>query len=505
MPSVRPPSQIRWLALIAFALLVLRLFTNTRYGFHRDELALLDDARELAWGYVAYPPLTPALGRISLELFGESLTGFRLFAALAQSISVVLAGLIARELGGGRGAQIVTGLVAALAPFSMVAGGLMQYVSVDYAWWVLLAWLVLRLGNSGDARWWLAIGAAIGLGMLTKYTMVFCVAGVVAATLATPLRAHLRSQWLWMGVALSLLLFLPNALWQWQHDFISLEFLQSIHARDMRIGRTDGFLLGQLYGNAGLLALPLWLLGLGWLVLSPEGRRYRALAWMYAVPLLLFALAQGRAYYLAPAYPMLVAAGCVAAERWLRARRPLRLWTSRLGAVTLSLWIAAMAVGSGLVGLQLAPVNSTGWRISRAAHDNFAEQIGWQDLVAEVARIYSCLTPEERTRTAIFANNYGEAGAINLYGRQYGLPRAISPVNSYWYRGYGMTSPQTVIVLGDDREGMADTPADCVVVTRIRNRFDVPNEETRDHPEVFLCRNLRMDWAEVWPAMRKFG
>lgn len=500
-----PRRHLAWPIAIALGLWLLRFFTNTRYGFHRDELALLDDARQLAWGYVAYPPLTPALARISLELFGDSLTGFRLFAALAQSLSVVLAALIARELGGRRGAQIVAALVAALMPFSMVAGGLMQYVSIDYLWWVLLAWLVLRLVNSGDARWWLAIGATIGVGMLTKYTMAFCVAGVVVATLATPLRAHLRSRWLWLGVALSLLLFLPNALWQWRHDFVSLEFLQAIHARDMRIGRTDGFLLGQLYANAGLLALPVWLLGLGWLVFSTEGRRYRVLAWMYAVPLLLFLLAQGRAYYLAPAYPMLVAAGCVAAERWLQARPPLRPLAARLGVGALAVWIAAMAIGSGLVGLQLAPVNSTGWRISRAAHDNFAEQIGWQELVDEVARLYACLSPEEREHTAIFANNYGEAGAINLYGAKYGLPRAISTVNSYWYRGYGETPPQTVIVLGDDREGMADTPADCVVIGRVRNRFDVPNEETRDHPEIFLCRNLRMNWADAWPRMRKFG
>ena len=245
---------------------------------------------------------------------------------------MVLAGLIARELGGRRGAQIVTALVAALMPFSMIAGGVMQYVSIDYLWWVLLAWLLLRLVNSGDARWWLAIGAAIGVGMLTKYTMVFCVAGIVVATLATPLRAHLTSRWLWPGVAVSLLLFLPNALWQWRHEFVSLDFLEAIHARDMRIGRTDDFVLGQLYANAGPFALPIWLLGLGWLVFSGAARRYRMLAWMYAVPLLLFAVAQARAYYMAPAYPMLVAAGCVAAGRWLRARQPLGKGMRRLGA-----------------------------------------------------------------------------------------------------------------------------------------------------------------------------
>lgn len=505
MPMRLPRSHVVWLALIATALFVLRLFSNQHYGFHRDELALLDDARSLAWGYVAYPPLTPALARISLELFGDSLSGFRVFAALAQSIAAVLAGLIAREMGGTRATQIVAALFTVLAPFSMVAGGLMQYVSIDYLWWVLLAWLVLRLVNGGDARWWLAIGAVIGLGMLTKYTMVFFVAGIVIATLATPLRTHLRSGWLWTGVALSLLLFLPNALWQWRHDFVSLDFLQAIHARDVRIGRTRDFLIEQLYGNAGLMALPVWLAGLAWLVLSKAGRRYAVVAWMYLVPLLLFVLAEGRSYYLAGAYPMLLAAGCVAIEQFLHRQGPLRAGYAFTGTALLTVWVVAMAIASGLIGLQLSPVNSAGWRISRAAHDNFAEQIGWPELVEEVARIYHTLPPAEREHTAVFTNNYGEAGAINLYGPKLGLPVAISPVNSYWYKGYGATPPQTVIVLGDSPEDIADAPAHCVFAGRVRNRYNVPNEETRDHPDIFICRNLRIPWQQAWPKMQKFG
>lgn len=505
MPMRLPRSHVLWLALIAIALFVLRLYSNQHYGFHRDELALLDDARSLAWGYVAYPPLTPALARISLELFGDSLTGFRMFAALAHSIAAVLAGLIAREMGGTRATQIVAALFTALTPFSMVAGGLMQYVSIDYLWWVLLAWLVLRLVNSGNPRWWLAIGAVIGLGMLTKYTMVFFVAGIVVATVATPLRAHLRSRWLWIGAAVSLLLFLPNALWQWQHGFISLDFLQSIHARDVRIGRTRDFLIEQLYGNAGLMALPVWLAGLAWLILSKAGRRYAVVAWMYAVPLLLFALVQGRAYYLAPAYPMLLAAGCVAIEQFLHRQGPLRAGYAFTGTALLTVWVVLMAMASGLIGLQFSPVNSMGWRISRAAHDNFAEQIGWPELVVEVARIYNALPAAERAHTAVFTNNYGEAGAINLYGPKWGLPVAISPVNSYWYKGYGSTPPTTVIVLGDSPEDIADTPADCVLAGRVRNSYGVPNEETEEHPDIFVCRNLRVPWAQAWPKMQKFG
>lgn len=491
-----------WLLLgLAFVRLVLHLFANVHYGFHRDELALWDDAHRLAWGYVAYPPVTPVLAHLSLAWFGDALSGFRLFAALAQCTAMVLTGLIARELGGGRWAQVFAALATAAMPVSMLSASMMQYVAIDFLWWVLLAWLVLRLVNSDDPRWWLAIGAAIGLGMLTKYTIGFCVAGIVVGTLATPLRRHLRSPWLWAGVAVSLLLFAPNAWWQWRHDFISLDFLQAIHARDVRIGRTAGFLSDQLHAVANPLTLPLWLAGLAWLVLSRDGRRYRVLAWMYAVPLLLFTVAQGRSYYMAPTYPMLLAAGMVAVASWLAGRRKQTAAWIR-GAVTV---VVLVALGISMaVGLPLAPVDSAGWQFSRRFHDNFAEQIGWPELTAQVAAVYHALPPDERAHTAIFANNYGEAGAINLYGPRYGLPRAISAVNSYWYLGYGEVAPTTVIVLGDTPEGSADTPATCTVAGQTRIPHGVQNEES-GHPDIILCRDFTVPTSRLWPSMPSFG
>ena len=289
---------------IALATVVCHILTGGRYGFHRDELATLDDARHLAWGYVAYPPVTPFFGRLALILFGTSLRGFQFFAALAQAIAVVLTGLIARELGGGRKAQLIAAAVA--VPFCLAGGALMQYVSFDYLCWVLTAFFVVRLLRSEDPKWWIAIGAAIGIGMLTKYTMGFFALGVAADVLLTDARRQLRSKMLWLGVVVAVLIFLPNLLWQWQHRFISLDFLRHIHERDVRIGRTTNFLPDQL--EFTLFAFPLAIAGL-FFYFSPKRRRFRALGWMYIVPLVLFVLAKGRGYYLAAAYPMLYAAG----------------------------------------------------------------------------------------------------------------------------------------------------------------------------------------------------
>ena len=203
---------------------------------------MLDDARHLAWGYVAYPPVTPFFGWLSLHLFGTSLTGFRVFAVCCQRRHG-LTGLMARELGGGRAAMLLAALAA--TPFALACGSLMQYVAFDYLCWISAAYFFVLLCKSGDPRWWLSLGAIIRNRHLTKYSMLFYVAGIVVGVVATPLRRHLLSKWLWLGAALSVVIFLPNVIWQARHGFVSLEFLRYIHARDVRIGLTKDFVPDQ--------------------------------------------------------------------------------------------------------------------------------------------------------------------------------------------------------------------------------------------------------------------
>ena len=488
------------LLLLGLARLLVHTLTNGQYGFHRDELATLDDARYLAWGYVAYPPVTPFIARVARELFGASLVGVRFFSALAQSIVMVLAGLMAHELGGSRRAQVVTALAVAIVPLSLIQGALLQYVSFDYLWWVVVAYLTIRLLKSEDPRWWVGIGAVIGLGMLTRYTMAFLVAGIVVAVALTQARRYLASPWLWGGAALALLIVLPNLIWQVQHNFITLEYLRAIHARDIQIGRTQGFLIEQFIVCANLFTIPFWVAGLYFYFFTPAGARYRMLGWMYLIPFVLLLALQGRSYYLAPAYPMLIAAGVVAWERWL-ATLPVRIARFALGAT----W-AALAIGGvlfSLVMLPIAPINSGLWRLTSQVHDNFVEEIGWPELVETVAGIYAGLPVEERARTGILAGNYGEAGAINLYGSNYGLPEAISGVNSYWLRGYGQPSPTTLIVLGYSRDAVQRFFETCDRAGQITNRYRVANEEYQR--EIFVCRRPRQPWPALWESLKRFG
>ncbi|MCA9970089.1 MAG: glycosyltransferase family 39 protein [Anaerolineales bacterium] len=489
------------LLLLAAGIALVHALTNGQYGFHRDELDILMNARQLDWGYVAYPPLTPFVARIGLALFGDWLPGLRLFSAMGQGVAALLVGLMARDLGGGRAAQLLAALAAAAAPAALMAGTLIQYMSFDYLWWVLLSFCLVRLIHTDDARWWLGAGAAIGLGMMTKYTLAFFVAGVVTAVFLTSLRRHLRSPWLWAGAGLALLLYLPNLLWQVQHDFIALDFLGAIHERDVSIGRTDTFLLDQLYVANNPFFLPLWLAGLLYCWLHPVGKRFRALGWAFVVSLALFWAARGRGYYLAPAYAMLVAAGAVWWEGWLRGRAPRR---QRLGW-RFSWLLAGLAGAAGLVLVKpIVPINSALWSVTSRVNSEVTEMLGWPDLVAQVAAVYETIPEAERARTAVLAGNYGEAGALDLYGPAYGLPRVISGSNSLWARGYGDPEPETVIVVGFQAQYATLFFKSCRLSGRVTNRYDVPNEETTRHTGLYVCRQPRQPWAQMWPRMQWF-
>ena len=492
------------LILLALALFIFHMLTNNQYGFFRDELATVDDARYLDWGYIAYPPLTPFLGRISLELFGLSLVGIRVFPAIAQSVVLILGGLMVRELGGTRLAQIIGALAVATSPISLNSGSLLSYVSFDYLWWILISYLLIRLLKSDNPRWWLAIGAVIGLGMLTKYTMVFYSAALAGSVLITKARRHLASPWLWAGVGLSLLIFLPNLIWQIRHDIISWTYLNFIHARDVRIGRTSSFLLEQILVGVNFLTIPLVLAGLVYFFFHPEGARYRLLGWLYLLVFAFFLFMEGRGYYIGGAYPMLIASGTILWSKWITSLKPTPRAFAIGGTYTLILLGGTTAA---LLFLPLTPINSPIWKMGDDTYQVFREQLGWEELVEAVAGVYSSLPADERSEAVIYAGNYGEAGALNLFGPAFGLPNAIGSINSYWLRGYGSDpSPETVIVLGESGDDLAYFFEDCKLATGpVTNDYNVENEESSAYPGIWICHGMYRSWPEIWDEIQDFG
>jgi hypothetical protein len=496
-------SDLGVLLSICCAMVLLRTVINGQYGFHRDELLSYNNAQHLAWGYVSYPPITAFLARVELELFGPSLRGFRFFAAVAQALAVLLTGLAARQLGGKREAQLIAAFSTAIIGLSLVHGSFFSYTSFDLPCWILVAYFVIRLLKSEDPRWCLAIGASVGIGMMAKYSMAFFALGLLGALLLTPARRYFKSPWLWGSLALAILIMLPNILWQVRHHFVSLACLKTIHARDVARGNTDYFLLNQLWKTANPATVPLWLAGLWYLFATPQGKRYRMLGWMYVIPLVALFLARGRDYYLAPAYPMLFAAGAVWGQQWTAS-----LSSNTALHVRRAAW--RTLVISGLCGaaltLPVAPLNSAWWRFANAANGgNFDSEVGWPDMVAEVARVRDALPLADRAKLGILVGDEGLLGAVNLYGPAYGLPTAISGMNSNWFRGYGDPPPETVIVLQAHRDFLDRTFESCVSAGYLSNRYGISNSTVAGWDEIFVCRHLRQSWPEFWKHHQYYG
>lgn len=474
------------------------ILTNGRYGFHRDELQFLSDARHLDWGFVAYPPLTPFLQHVGLSWFGLSLVGLRLFSVIAQTVLVVVSGLMARDLDGGRLAQVTTALAVGLSPLPIFEATEFQYTSFAMLWFVLVAWFTIRLLKTENPRWWLAIGAGLGLGLMTKYSVVFFIGGIIAGVVLTSARRYLTNWWFWSGVALALLMFSPNLVWLARHDFISYHFLQSIHVRDVGQGRAGGFLTGQFWLCVNAFAAPVWIAGLVGFLRSP---RYRMLAWMYLVPLAAFWINKGRFYYMAEAYPMLLAMGSVAGERWLQ---KLPAWGRRTIEAVFFVGLAGLG---GYVFCILVPIASSGPLKSFALKNSgdLREEIGWDELVRTVAGIRDSLPPNQQASLGILVGNYGEQGAIEMLGPAYHLPAPISMTNSAWLRGYPQQPPSTLIVIGFSKDAADRRFTACRVAGHNGNSQGVKNEESQNYPDVFVCGPPRTPWPEFWKENQRFG
>ncbi len=496
-------SDVGILILLALARTLLQVLTGGQYGFHQDELVTLDAAaHHLAWGYVAWPPVTPFLARVSLSLFGLSVMGLHSFAALAEGLVMLLTGLMIRELGGSRWAQVLGAVAVATTPIALIQGGLFQYETFDYLCWVLLAFAVLRLLKTENPRWWLAIGTAIGLGMMTKYTMAFSVAGLIVGVLVTANRRYLKSPWLWAGVVLALLIWLPNLIWEFQNHWISLYFLGSIHTRDVQSGEASAYLVDQILFNLNPVMFLLVVAGLLTFLFAKAGQRYRVLGWMYVVPFVLLLLAQGNGYYVASAYPMLAAGGAVWWEQRLArvvSQRGARAWRW----VTWSV-LSAFAVLFILTELPVAPLGSPWWDVVNNSNPQLKAEVGWPELAEQVAAVYNSLPASEKAHVAILAASSGEIGSIDMYGPAYGLPRVISGFNSYWGYGYGDPPPTTVVVVGFGTDLLRNFQ-NCTFVAPITTPFNVQNEETINHNSIYLCHNLRQPWPDFWQHFQYFG
>jgi 4-amino-4-deoxy-L-arabinose transferase-like glycosyltransferase len=492
----KPLTRIVWA--LAAVKLALHLYAGRNYGYFVDELYNIALARHLDWGYVDVAPMIALLGRIELTLFGDSLSAVRFFAAVAGAALVLLTGLLARELGGGRFAQAFAALCVLLAPGIMALDHFLNVNAFEPLVWMTCALLVTRMIRTGNPRLWLWFGLAAGIGLETKHSMLIFGFALVAGVLLSPQRKLLFNRYLFFGGAIAVALLLPNLIWNIQHHFPFIEEQRNIASSGRDVRLSPGAFFGQEALAMLPLTVPIWIGGLWWLFRGP----YRALAWAWIITALIILLLSPRVYYLFPAYPMLFAAGAIVFENLqVRFVKPVY--------ATLMVLLAALLAPT-LIPL-LPP--ETYIRYAEVTHlqqpriethklgplpQLFADQFGWEEMAAAVARAYNNLPPDVRAHTAIFGQNYGQAGAIDVFGPRYGLPPAISGHQNYYLWGPRGYTGDSVIVMGDRREVLEKKFASVEFAGHVEHPYSMPYQ----HFDLFYCRGMKRPLAEIWPRLK---
>jgi 4-amino-4-deoxy-L-arabinose transferase-like glycosyltransferase len=488
------------LALVAVKL-ALHLYAARYYGYFIDELYNLAVARHLGWGYLE---TTWILGRVVLSTLGDSLPAIRLLPALAGAGKVVLSAMMAREMGGGRFAQALAGLCFLAAPGLLLIDHLFTNNTFEAVCWMACAWLMMRIIRTGRTTLWLWFGVVAGLGLASKFSMLIFAAALVAGLFVTPARGLLWNRWIILGGAIALLPFLPQVIWNAQHHFPFLEVQENIRGDGRNVVLTASQFLVQEEMAILPLSIPVWIAGLWFFFVHPKGRQFRALGFAFLITTLVIFRMSPRIYYLFPAFPLLFAAGGVAFEQF-RAR-----WIQPAMCALLVLGGAALAP----VALPLLPPDqyirysaATGLQQPRIENGPlgplpqiFASQFGWQELVATVARVYNGLPAGLRERTAIFTLDYGQAGAIDLFGKRYGLPAAISGHMNYFFWGPREYTGESMIIVGYSRDVVEPLFDSVVVAAQAAHPFAMPNQ----HVNIYYCRGLKEPLPQLWPRMKNW-
>src|SRR6202167_1627838 len=495
--SALPPLAVGILIGLCATKILLHIFPSLRhYGYFPDELYYLDMARHLDWGYVDAAPLVAVYAKIAL-LMGGSLTALRVIPALAGAALIALTMLIARELGGGRYAQFLAGLSILLCPAILLTDSLFTMNAFEPLFWMGCVWIIARILRTGDSRLWVWFGVLAGLGLENKHSTLSFGFAVTVALLLTRHRREFARKWIWIAGAIAIVIFLPNVIWQIRHHFPTIEDLANVRREGKNVILGPLAFVKEQILSLGPILLPVCIAGLVWFL---RDRRWRVLGLTFVVFFVLMELAHAKNYYVFPIYPMLFAGGAVVIESWLANRAA---WT-RVGAVAIMI-IASLPL-IPLVTWMLPPERllayqtAIGFKPARAEvhHESLlpqpiADQFGWPEMVSEVAAVYNSMPPDERAQTGIWAGNYGEAGAVNLFGPAYGLPRAYSRHQNHWYWGPRPQVYKNLIVIQWSLDDVRDNCTSYQAFDHYQ-RFGMGEENA----PFYLCRGVKFDIQKIW-------
>jgi 4-amino-4-deoxy-L-arabinose transferase-like glycosyltransferase len=487
---------------------LLHLYSGRNYGYFVDEFNYLACSRHLDWGYVDHPPLIALFTWITRFVLGDSLPAIRFLPAVAGAAEVWITALLARELGGRRFAQCLAAIAVLVAPGILAGDNLLSMNAFEPLFWMGCAYLTIRMVKTGNGKLWIWFGVLSGFGLENKYSMLIFGAGLVVGLLLTPQRRVLASGWLWIGGAIAFLLFLPNLLWNLQHHFPFLELQANIRrsGRDVPLGPLK-FFAEEIF-TMHPLNFPIWLAGLWFFFFSKAGRQFRALGWAWVFTAAVIVTMSPRVYYLFPAFPLVFAAGGAMIESWLS--KPRLQWVQfaypalliATGVLLAPLAIPVLPPETYIAytkALHLAPPAIETHKLGPLPQI-FADQFGWEEMTATVAAVYNGLPPEVRAKTAIFGQNYGQAGAIDFFGPKYGLPPAISGHQTYFLWGPRGYTGESMIVMAGRQKDLESRFASVEKVGRVAHPYSMPYE----HFDVFYCKGLHPALSEIWPQLKKW-
>jgi hypothetical protein len=478
------------------------------YDYFRDEFYYIACSERLDWGYVDHPPLSILLLWINRLLLGDSIFALRLLPAIAGAGAVVLTGLCVRELGGGKLAQILALLAVVISPVFLILSDFYSMNAFESLFWTGAAYILIRIIGSGDQRLWLPLGLLVGLGLQNKHSMAFFGAAIVVGLLLSAERKQFLSQWMWLGGFIAGFLFLPNVIWQMTHGWPTLEFAENAQQWKNLPMSPGEFLGAQVLFNHPL-TFPLWAAGLIAFFFHPRLKSYRFFGIAFIFLFVLFVVQRGKPYYLSPFFPLLLAAGGVAIEgfferkgRWAAPAYAIVLGVG--GLIMLPVFLPLLPVE---VYIRYAePFGITKVKTERHADtelpQTFADRFGWREMVQAVATVVDSLPPEERLRTIIYGQNYGEAGALEFFGPAYRLPPAFSGHNSYWWWGPPADSITTVIIIGGKR---TDHERAFASIERVATHSHPYAMRYESNLPIFVCRKPKIPMSEIWPRTRHYN
>lgn len=489
------------LAYLALADFIGHMLFAGNYGYFRDELYyIVSGTQHLSLGYVDFPPMIAYVAALLNAFTGDSLVSLHVLPAVAEAVLVFISGLIARELGGGRRAQLLAA-VSTLFTFAFLAfGSIFTPDFLDSVWWSLLGYVVIRTVRRREPKLWVVAGLVIGVGLLTKLTILFFVGALLASFLAIPsTRQYVRSKWIVLGGLLSVVFLLPMVYWNtvngWPMAHFYLEF-----TGDVSGGGPLSFLYTQL-ALMSFLNVPIFLIGLHFYLRSSEGSQLRAFGLAYILLYLFMTVLDMKPYYLAPVYPLLYAGGALTIERSSVSKRRVSRWFGSRP------YIACLAIGAILLAPVAMPILPPQTVISSYGAGDYQisplpDRYGWSGLVSNLSTAYDGLPASLRSQACIFTSNYGEASAVNFFGETLGLPRAISGHNNYYVWGPGSCTGQVLITMGIPLSTMQQAYGNVTTLMTNECSFCISYEQVLP---IYLCTNPNFaSLASQWPSVRHY-